>query len=182
MVRSELKAAANAMALSAAQQLIGTSASTDNAAAISLNTVETGSGYGNKYDFAGLNINESGGNYISTVVDPTYYSTAADALATSGATADATTAKYVKLQITGEAPVVFWSFLSLAQDRKVNVIAQAIAGISAPLCTACAIDPIAIGALVTDGSDLTDYGYVVGTRYTFAYSCTGCHINQFDVF
>jgi len=173
MVRSELKAAANAMALSAAQQLIGTSASTGNASAISLNTVETDSGYGNKYDFAGLNINDSGGNYISTVVDPTYYAAAADALSTSGATADSTTAKYVKLQITGEAPVVFWSFLSLAQDRKVNVIAQAVAGVSAPLCTACGIDPIAVGALVTDGSDPTDFGFVPGTRYTFAFSCNG---------
>ena len=173
MVRSELKVAANAMALSAAQQLIGTSAASGNASAISLNTVETGSGYGNKYDFAGININDSGGTYISTVVDPTYYAASADALSASGSTADSITAKYVKLQITGEAPVVFWSFLSLAQDRKVNVIAQAIAGISAPLCTACAIDPVAVGALVADGSDPIDYGFVAGTRYTFAYSCNG---------
>ena len=173
MVRSELKVAANAMALTAAQQLIGTSAATGNAAAISLNTVETGSGYGNKYDFAGLNINDTGGSFASTVVDPAYYAAAADALSTSGATADSVTAKYVKLQITGETPLVFWGFLSLAQDRKVNVIAQAVAGISAPLCSACGIDPIAVGALVTDGSDPIDYGFVPGTRYTFAYSCNG---------
>ncbi len=173
MVRSELKNAANAMAISAAQQLIGTSAATGNASAISLLTVETDSGYGNKYDFAGLNINDSGGNYVSTVVDPTYYAAAADALGSSGSTADSTTAKYVKLQITGEAPIIFWSFLSLAQDRKVNVIAQAVAGISAPLCTGCAVDPIAIGALVTDGSDTVDFGFVPGTRYTFAFSCNG---------
>ena len=171
MVRSELKAAANAMALSAAQQLIGTSAATANATGISALTVETGSGYGNKYDFGGLNINDSGGNFVSTIVDPTFYASAADALGSSGSTADATTAKYVKLQITGEAPLVFWSFLSLAQDRKVNVIAQAIAGISAPLCTACGIDPVAVAALSTD--DTIDFGFIAGTRYTFAYSCTG---------
>jgi Flp pilus assembly protein TadG len=171
MVRSELKAAANAMALSAAQQLIGTAAATANASAVSLQTVETASGYGNKYDFAGLNINDTGSTYISTVVDPTFYAAAADAKGTDGSSADSTTAKYVKLQITGEAPVVFWSFLSLAQDRKVNVIAQAIAGISAPLCTACGIDPIAIAALSTD--DTTDFGFVAATRYTFGYSCNG---------
>ena len=171
MVRSELKAAANAMAISAAQQLIGTSAATANASGVSLLTVETASGYGNKYDFAGLNINDTGGTYVSTVVDPTYYAAAADALGTTGSTADSTTAKYVKLQITGEAPVVFWSFLSLAQDRKVNVIAQAIAGISAPLCTACGIDPIAVAALSAD--DTTDFGFIAATRYTFAYSCNG---------
>ncbi len=171
MVRSELKAAANAMALSAAQQLIGTSGATANASGVSLLTVETGSGYGNKYDFGGLNINDTGSTYISTVVDPTYYAAAADALGTDGSTADSTVAKYVKLQITGEAPVIFWSFLSLAQDRKVNVIAQAVAGISAPLCTACGIDPIAIAALSAD--DTTDFGFVAGTRYTFGYQCTG---------
>ena len=171
LVRSELKIAANAMALSAAQLLIGTSAATANASSVSNLTVETGSGFGNKYDFGGLNINDSGGNFVSTIVDPTFYAAAADALGTSGSTADSTTAKYVKLQITGEAPVIFWSFLSLAQDRKVNVIAQAIAGISAPLCTACGIDPIAVAALSTD--DTTDFGFAAGTRYTFGYMCNG---------
>lgn len=46
---------------------------------------------------------------------------------------------------------------------------RAVAGMSAPLCTACGIVSIAVPA--RDASDTTDFGFVAGDRYTLGYSC-----------
>jgi hypothetical protein len=51
---------------------------------------------------------------------------------------------------------------------------QVLAGISAPLCTACGIEPFAIPA--KDASDLVNFGLGVpgdDVHYTFYYNCTG---------
>src|SRR5204862_704530 len=48
---------------------------------------------------------------------------------------------------------------------------SAVAGISAPLCTACTIEAFAVPAL--DSGDSTNFGYTPGTVYTLAYNCTG---------
>jgi hypothetical protein len=73
--------------------------------------------------------------------------------------------------VSAEAPLTFWGLLSLGAERKTLVRAQAVAGISAPLCTACGIEPIAIPAL--DQEDPVHFGFTPNTKYTFAYSCTG---------
>src|SRR5437868_4333548 len=49
--KSELKAAASAMALAAAQNLFGTDLSTDNATSAAQLAIENSSGFGNRYDF-----------------------------------------------------------------------------------------------------------------------------------
>jgi hypothetical protein len=73
--------------------------------------------------------------------------------------------------VSAEAPLTFWGLLSLGAERKTLVRAQAVAGISAPLCTACGIEPIAIPA--PNPQDSVHFYLQPGTRYTFAYSCTG---------
>src|SRR5262249_17028896 len=55
--------------------------------------------------------------------------------------------------------------------RFVNVAATALAGMSAPLCQACGIEPMAVAAI--DVSDTADFGFIAGTKYSLAYLCTG---------
>ena len=172
--RSELKSAANAMALAAASQLLGTDASTDAATARARLTIENTSGYGNRYDFGGNPVGQTTGGLLSEAPDPQFYGTLADAIGDSGeggTTTGGSAARYVRVNITGETPIVFWGFLPLAQDRKVALQVTAVAGRSAPLCQACGIEPIAVPAL--DATDTTDFGFVVGNRYTFGYNCSG---------
>jgi hypothetical protein len=176
LIRAELKTAANAMALAAAKELVGTEAALDNATALAQASLNSDSGYGNKYNFGGLSIGQTTGLLSSEIPTPSYYEKAADALGTgqegdSGGTAGGATAKYAKVTVTADAPLLFWSFLSLGSERKTPVQAQAVAGISAPLCTACGIEPLAIAPI--DSEDTTDFGYTVNTKYTFAFYCTG---------
>jgi len=66
--------------------------------------------------------------------------------------------------------LVFWGLLSIAQERKVTVAARAVAGLSAAVCTACGIEPVAIQPV--DPEDTTNFGFSPNTRYTLGYSCT----------
>ena len=175
VARAELKTAANSMAVAAAQRLFLTTQSTTDATTSSGLPVNDSSTNGNRYYFGGLQIGQTNGFLNSTIVDPSFYATVSDALGSdgaSGAQADGATAKHVKIVLQAETPLLFWSFLSLALDRKVNVAAQAVAGISAPLCQACTtVLPLAVAAVSTD--DTTDFGFVAGTKYTFAFLCNG---------
>jgi hypothetical protein len=180
MVRGELRTAAETMAMAGATRLIGTDAAVTDAADAARRMVETGSGYGNKYDYGALNVGESNGTLASEIVEPTFWSTASDATEEGtgggGGEAGGTQARYVRIELTGEAPLVFWRFLSLGQEGKVAVRTRAVAGVSTPVCTACGIEPVAIAAL--DAADTVDFGYTIGTKYTFGYVCTGNPIPQ----
>ncbi|MBI1896007.1 MAG: hypothetical protein HYS04_05645 [Acidobacteria bacterium] len=174
LVRGELNSAANAMALAAAQKLIGAETAIEQANTAARLAVETESGFGNRYYFAGIGIGSSSGNLTSEVPDPAYFDNMASAIGEEdavGGEADGATARYVRVVLRADAPLTFWSFLSLAQERKTVIAATAVAGVSAPLCTACGIEPIAVGAL--DSSDTTDYGFERNVRYTFGYVCNG---------
>jgi Flp pilus assembly protein TadG len=173
-VKGELKAAANSMALSAAQRLIGTDASTSAATAAAQLTIENGSGFGNRYDFNGRPIGQTSSSAVSTVSDPAYYGTAQDAIlipSTGGGEVTGALARHVRITITGQRPLLFWSFLPIVSDRNVTVLASAVAGVSAPLCQACGIEPFGVGAI--DQSDTTNFGLIPGTKYSFLYLCTG---------
>lgn len=175
VVKGELKTAANAMALAAAGQLIGTDAATDAASAAAQLTIQNGANVGNKYDFNGLPIGQQTNNLISTANPPAYYATAADALAanSNGAVGGVggSQAKYAVTNISGQVPLVFWNFLPIVSSRNIAVVATAVAGISAPLCTACAIEPFAVAAI--DQTDPIDFGYTLNELYSFTYLCTG---------
>jgi Flp pilus assembly protein TadG len=171
LVRGELNHAAEAAALAAAAQLIGTSGSLDHASTVAQLTIAQ-----NKYNFGSLTPGEGGGNLTSTVSDPAYFATVAAATGTdpNGAQPDGTTARHVQISVTADAPLLFWSLLSLGVSRKTPIAAQALAGVSAPLCTACGIEPFAIAA--KDTSDLVNFGLgdpADSVNYTFYYNCTG---------
>ena len=171
--KGELKTAASAAALAAAQQLIGTDAAPIAAQTAALQTIETTSGLGNKYYFNGYPLNQSTGSLTSTMSDPAYFSDAADAIAsgTDNTISQATgsQAKYVRVTMTADTPLLYWSLLPLATDHKASVVATAVAGVSAPLCLACGTLPIAIAA--PNSADTTDYGLSPGTNYSFFYDC-----------
>lgn len=173
MVRNELKAAANAMALSAAAQLNGTEVATANAETVGTNVIRVSNGVAAKYDFGGNLIGQSNGNLNSEAPVFDYYDNRALAITPNGGPGGvgATVAKYVKVTMRAEAPTIFWRFLSLAQEGKVNLVTEAVAGVSAPVCQACGIEPIAIAPISTE--DPLHYGFTVGTKYTFGYFCNG---------
>jgi Flp pilus assembly protein TadG len=175
VVKGELKTAANSMAIAAAQQLIGTDVATDAASASAALTVQNGANIGNKYDFNGLPIGETTNNLTSNAPPPSYFSTAADAIAAAGnggvGAVGGPQAKYAVSTITAQIPLVFWNFLPIVTSRNISIVATAVAGISAPLCTACAIEPFAVAAI--DQSDTTDFGYTLNQLYSFTYLCTG---------
>ena len=153
LVRGELNQAADAAAIAAASQLIGTSTSLDHAGAVATQTIAL-----NKYNFGSLTLGQDTGNLTSTIAEPAYFATVAGALGTdpNGASADGTTARHVQISVTADAPLLFWSLLSAGASRKTPIAAQALAGVSAPLCTACGIEPFAIAA--KDASDLVNFG------------------------
>ncbi len=172
LIRGELNQAASAMAMTAAQQLIGTQASLDNATAAANEVLDNGDGFADSYNFGSVIVGQSTGQLSSQVNDPVFFSALTDATGggyPSGDNADGTTARHVQISLSADAPLLFWSALSLGQSRKTSVGGMAIAGISAPLCTACGIEPIAVAALSSD--DTVDFGFVQGTRYTFGYDC-----------
>jgi hypothetical protein len=175
LIRGELNQAANAMALAAAAQLVGTSASLGNATTAAQQSLDNTNNLANKYNFGALEIGQTTGNLTSTVNPPAFFATIADATGSSGSTgtqADGTTARHVQIGLTADAPLLFWGILSVGQSRKTSIAGQALAGISAPLCTACGIGPFAIAAL--NASDTVNFGFgdpTAGTLYTFAFDC-----------
>lgn len=169
MVRAELKTAANAMALSAAARLIGTDQALSDATIAANIPIDSTTGFANKYDFGGLPIGQVTGQ-LSSTAETNFYGTLADAQSGSNAGGGGGAARYAQVTLTADAPLVFWRFLPLAAEGKVSVQSGAIAGISAPLCTACSIEPFAVAA--ADQTDTTDFGFIQGTIYTFGYSCT----------
>jgi Flp pilus assembly protein TadG len=175
MARAELKSAANSMALAAASRLISTEVASANAETAAQFAIAEANNAANKYDFGGLLIGQTNGSLNSEAPTFAYYDAVAAATGEggnqTGSESGSSTAKAVRVTLHAEAPLVFWRFLSLAQEGKVNLVSEAIAGVSAPLCTACGIEPFAIAALSTD--DTTDFGFTIGTRYTFGYLCNG---------
>ncbi len=176
LIRGELMHAAEAMAISAASQLIGTVQATSNAVTVGTATLDDTDGFANKYNFGSLIIGGTTSLLNSTVAAPNFFATSDGAIgedtgSSDAGGADGTTAKYVQINLSADAPLTFWALLSLGQSRTTSVAAIAVAGVSAPLCTACGIDPYAVAAL--DASDTTDFGFSIGNVYTFGFQCTG---------
>jgi Flp pilus assembly protein TadG len=174
MARNELKTAANAMALAAAQRLNGTEGSIEAATVYARIPIDATGGVANKYDFGGSTIGETNGTLNSEEPAITFYDASSAAIGAEGATggeAGGATAKHVRVVVRGEAPTIFWRFLAIGLDGRVNLAAQSVAGQSSPVCQACGVEPIAVQAVSIE--DTVDFGFVPGTRYTLGYLCNG---------
>lgn len=177
LVRGELNQAASAMALAAAARLNGTTAATDAANAAANATIDATLTDSNKYNFGSILPGVGTPSLTSDAPSLAYFNDVAGALAAYGqasasSVADGTTARHVTVNLSAEAPLLFWSLLSLGQSRKTSIAASAVAGVSAPVCTACSIAPFAI-ADASAGGDAVNFGFTVGSAYTLAYQCTG---------
>lgn len=173
LIRGELNQAANAMAIAAAQNLNGTGGALENAALAANLTVDQTLGDGNAYNFGSIPLGSTTGNLTSTIAAPLFFSSMTDATdPTSGNYADGTTARYAQVNIQADAPLTFWSLLSLGTAQKTTVGAMAVAGISAPLCTVCSMEDFAIADL-SGGADPVDFGFIFNTKYTLYFDCTG---------
>jgi len=168
LVRGELSQAANSMAVAAASQLLGTTAASDN-----MTKVLPPNGPTYNYNFGTIPVGTGAGALTSVVAQPNCFDTVAAATSGTGTPGDCSTAQAVQVVVTGDAPLLFWSLLPGGTSRKTSVGVQAVAGISAPLCTACNIVPIAIAAL--DPTDTVNFGFdsAFSTLYTLSYNCTG---------
>lgn len=172
LIRGEVNHAAESMALAAATELIGTQASLQESARAARLTIDDSAGNGNKYNFGSIAIGSSTALLSSSLAEPGYFTTAVAATAADAGAGDAdgSTAKFVRVGITADAPLLFWSMLSLAQERRTPIAVDAVAGISSPLCMACGIEPFAVAAQNLD--DAENFGFTVGTKYTLGYQCT----------
>ena len=156
LIRGELNQAATAMALAGAAKLIGTADATDRATEAANVPIDDATGHGAKYNFGAALVGQSTGMLTSEVPQPAFFTTAAGATGDPGSSldqADGTTARYVQVNLTADAPLLFWSLLSLGQARVTPIAARAVAGLSAPVCTACGIEPFAIAALNAEDTD-----------------------------
>lgn len=176
LIRAELKQATNAMALAAATRLIGNDAALDEASAAIERARGNSGNIGNKFNFAGSQVGNGDGFLVSQVESPAFFTNAAGAIGegdNGGNSGDGagTNSKYVRVSATAEAPLTFFALLSLGQERKTTIAATSVAGQSAPVCQACGIENFAIPAL--DTGETANFGYTVGSRYTFACNCNG---------
>ena len=164
LIRGELNQAADAMALAAAQRLVGATASN---ALVAAALPPNGPPY--TYNFGALTLG-------SSAIAPLCFDTVTDAVAGTNGTSDCSTAAAVQVTVSAGAPLLFWGLLPVAQLRSTPVAAQAVAGMSAPLCTGCGMAPIAVAA--PNSSDTADFGFDASksTVYTLYYACGGAPI------
>lgn len=173
-IKGEVKSAASAAALAAANQLIGTDVAGVAAGNAALATYDSGNGLNNKYYFHGFPIGQTTGTLISSVDGPVFYQAAADAIAATapnGTEVGPDFAKYARVTVSAQTKLLFWSFMPGVSDRTIQLTASAVAGISAPLCEACGIEPYAMAAL--NQSDPVDFGFTTDVVYSLYYDCTG---------
>jgi Flp pilus assembly protein TadG len=172
LAKGELKAAANSMALAAAQKLIGTDQALTDANEAARLTLDNSTGFGNKYHFGSLVIGQGNGSLASDAPDPAYFTALQDALAAEGAgPGGGANSRHALVTLNGQVLLTFWGFLPLATDRRVTVAARAVAGISAPLCTACSMEAFTVAAI--DQTDTVNFGFVQDNKYTMVYNCNG---------
>ncbi len=172
LIRGELNQAASSMAIAAAAQLNGTVAAESSAQSAALALIDPSQSDSLTYNFGSLVVGQGSSSGFLTATTPSfsYYKSQADAQ--SGNTvSDGTTAQYVSVNLSADAPLFLWGLFSFGQSRKTSIAALAVAGQSAPLCTACDIDVFAVAPI--DATDLTDFGFIQGNLYTFYFDCTG---------
>jgi Flp pilus assembly protein TadG len=171
LIRGELNQAANAMAVQAASQLLGTAASAVNVQ----NAIQSTNAPAYFYNFGTIPIGGGTANLTSTINSPTCFATVADATSSTGQSADCGSdqARVVQVSLTADAPLIFFSLLPGGEARRTPIAARATAGISAPLCTACGIVPLAVAPL--DSTDTVNFGFdsSFSTLYTLSQQCTG---------
>src|SRR5262249_36740878 len=151
LIQGELQTAADAAALAAATQLTGTQSSSEHGNDQITASFDTTTGNDNRFNLRLNSISSSGGTGLVTTQANDYFSTLADAMANvnGGQTGgmdwgSGSYPKYVRVQITAQAPVLFLPIFNRSFTSLPTVTAKSVAGLSAPICSACGIDGLAV--------------------------------------
>lgn len=168
LIRGELHVAAESMALAAAQELVGTTASTDRAQ-MAVNLTQA-AGNDNRFNFGGSVIGADG-VLASEIGDLELYATYTEAVSGEPGAASGPEAKYLRVRVRADAPLTFWQLLPQGAAGITSIETAAVAGVSHPVCSACGIEPLAI--VPFDTNDATDFGFIRGVKYTLYSQCTG---------
>ena len=168
LVQGELQTAADAAALAAATKLVGTANATLYAGDVQ--SGQMGAAFDNtdaNDNRFNLHLNQIGAGSVdlatSVVVD--FFSTRLDAVGNVNGGQAGPAAKYARVTISAQTPVLFPQFINPTFGPRPTVLAAAVAGISSPICSACNIDDLAVVA--QDASDEVNWGFVQGDFYTF---------------
>lgn len=169
LIQGELQTAADAAALASALRLVGTAKAPLQAGDQVTVSFDTTTGNDNRFN---LRMSQIGASGLVTATAADYFSTLLDAQANANGGqsggidwSSGVYPKYVRVQITSQAPVLFVPLLNLAVNSPPTITVSAIAGISAPMCTACRIDGFAVEDQ-SAGADPVNYGFVPGDFYT----------------
>jgi Flp pilus assembly protein TadG len=176
LIQAELQTAADAAALAAATQLVGTANASLHAADQITASFDSTTGNDNRFNLRQNQIGIPAGLVASTEVS--YFSTLADAQAnlnagqTSGIDwSSGVYPKYVRVQIAAQAPVLFVPFLNRMVNALPTITVSSVAGISAPMCTVCGVEGLAV-VDPSAGTDAVNYGLVPGDFYTLYLTTT----------
>lgn len=163
LVQAELQTAAEAGALAAATRLWGTASSDVHAGDQVTTAFDTTTGNENRFN---LRISQLGvpGTDLVTEILVDYFSTLADAQVNTNGGQSGADAKYARVEVRAETPVLFTRFLSPDREPRQRVAAAAVAGLSSPVCTACGIEALAV--VPPDTTDEENYGFAPGEYYT----------------
>jgi hypothetical protein len=171
LIQSELQTAAEAAALAAAERLTGTGNAAEQAGDRITATFDSTTDNDNRFNLRINPIGTNGGSGLLTTLEQDYFSTVTDALSNvNGAQmggidwGSGSYPKYVRVQITAEAPTIFAPLLT-GQAARPTVAVSAVAGVSAAICAACGIEGLAV-VDQSAGGDARDFGFVPGAYYT----------------
>ena len=168
LVQGELQTAADAAALSAATQLVGVANSTLLAGDIQ--TGQVGASFDNtdtNDNRFNLRLNQigAGATDLLTSVLVDFFSSRLDAIGNVNGGQTGPNAKYARVTISAQTPVLFPQFINPTFTSRPVVVAAAVAGPSSPICTACGIGVLAI-VDPSVGSDPVNFGLTQGSFYT----------------
>lgn len=174
LIQGELQTAADAAALAGAMRLVGTANAAPQPNPQVTASFDSTTGNDNRFNLRQNQIGSSSASSLVTTTEVNYFSTLADAMANvnaaPGSGIDWTSGvypKYVRVQITAQAPVVFVPLLTRDFSTLPTITASAVAGISAPMCSASGIEGLAVVALDA-ASDPSNYGFLPGDFYTLS--------------
>ncbi len=179
VIQGELQAAADAAALAAATRLVGTTNALLRAEDQVTASFDSTTGNDNRFNLRMNQVDVSGASGLVTTRTIDYFSTLLDALGNVNAgqngPIDWTTGvypKYVRVLISTQAPVVFVPLLNRTVSSLPTITVSAVAGISAPMCTACGIEGLAVVDQAA-GEDPVNYGFTPGSFYTLSLTGAG---------
>jgi hypothetical protein len=171
LIQGELQTAADAAALAAATQLIGTGNARERGDNQLNASFDSSTGNDNRFNLRMNQLGASGGSTLVTSMDWDYFPMLADAQSNSngGLTGGIDWGsgfypKYIRVGITAEAPVMFAPLLTRELTRP-SIAVSAVAGVSGPICSACGIEGFAV-ADRSAGEDTLHYGFEPGIFYT----------------